>query len=152
MIYNASQTIDVDKCHVITINGRVVAGKKKCLAAYDSDNFANTLASEEIYLSHSWSGGVATARAENENIAYFIPKEGGVIWQDNLAIPFDAPNKYTAEVFINYLLDPEIGAQLTNYTYYFTPNKESEAGLDSKYYELLKRGGMLVNDAKYHKE
>ena len=69
-----------------------------------------------------------------------------MIWQDNLAIPFDAPNKYTAEVFINYLLDPEIGAQLTNYTYYFTPNKESEAGLDSKYYELLKRGGMLVND------
>ena len=128
---------------------KLLLGQKNCLAAYDSDNFANTLASEEIYLANSWSGGVATARAENENIAYFIPKEGGVIWQDNLAIPSDAPNKYTAEVFINYLLDPEIGAQLTNYTYYFTPNKESEALLDQEYYELLESGGMLVDDEIY---
>ncbi|MCB0212156.1 MAG: spermidine/putrescine ABC transporter substrate-binding protein, partial [Anaerolineae bacterium] len=124
----------------------LLKAQKDCLAGYDSDNFDDTLMAEEIVLAHAWSGAVATARSENENVAYTIPKEGGAIWQDNMTIPADAPNKYTAEVFINYILDPEIGAQLSNWTYYFTPNKASEPLLDEYYFDLLKSGGMLVDD------
>lgn len=120
--------------------------QKACLAGYNSDNFNQTLASEEIVLAQAWSGGAALARDENENIAYVIPEEGGAIWMDTLAIPADAPHPYTAEIFINYLLDAEIGAQLTNYTYYFTPNAAAEQLLDEAYDEMLQSGGMVVTD------
>ncbi|MDM8528724.1 spermidine/putrescine ABC transporter substrate-binding protein [Anaerolineales bacterium HSG24] len=130
---------------------QILLAQKDCLASYDSDNYNQALAGEEIVLAHAWSGGAALGRDENENIAFVIPKEGGAIWQENLAIPVDAPNKYTAEVFINYMLDPEIGGQLSNYTYYFTPNQASEEFLDEYYFELLKTGGMLLEDSDYER-
>jgi spermidine/putrescine transport system substrate-binding protein len=111
--------------------------QKECLAGYDSDNYSQTLAGEEVVMALAWSGGTAVARSENENVYFVIPQEGGAIWMDNLAIPIDAPNAYTAEVFINYLLDAEIGAQLSNYTYYFTPNEAAEPLLDDEYFEIL---------------
>ena len=127
----------------------LLIAQKECLAGYDSDNYSQTLTGEEVVMALAWSGGTALARSENENVFFVIPQEGGAIWMDNLAIPVDAPNPYTAEVFINYLLDAEIGAQLSNYTYYFTPNEASEPLLDDFYFELLEEGGMFVSDEVY---
>lgn len=124
----------------------VLLAQKECLAGYNSDNYNQTLAAEEVMIAHAWSGGTALARSENENVKYVIPKEGGAIWMDNMAIPADAPNAYTAEIFINYLLSAEIGAQLSNYTYYFTPNTAAQPLLDADYFELLESGGMMVDD------
>jgi spermidine/putrescine transport system substrate-binding protein len=124
----------------------LLISSKNCLAGYNSDNFNQTLAGEEVLLAQAWSGGTAVATSENENVAFVIPQEGGAIWMDNLAIPVDAPNPYTAEIFINYLLDAEIGAQLSNYTYYFTPNLAAEPLLDEEYFEILSMGGMIVTD------
>ena len=124
----------------------ILLAQKECLAGYNSDNFNQTLAAEEVMLAHAWSGATAVARSENENVKFFIPKEGGTIWMDNMTIPADAPNPYTAEIFINYLLDAEIGAQLSNYTYYFTPNAAAQPLLDPDYFEILESGGMLVDD------
>jgi spermidine/putrescine transport system substrate-binding protein len=54
---------------------------------------------------------------------YFVPKEGGEIWLDNMLIPAKAPNRDMAEKFINYILDPQVGAKLSNFNQYATPNK-----------------------------
>lgn len=148
MIYLGYDINDTDPAHQEEARD-ILQKQKDCLAGYNSDNFNQTLASEEVVLAQAWSGGTALARDENENIKYIIPKEGGSIWQDNMAIPADAPHKYTAEVFMNYILDPEIGAQLTNYTYYFTPNTASEPLLDEYYHNLLEEGGMMVDDDIY---
>lgn len=129
----------------------LLLSSKGCLAGYNSDNFNQTLAAEEVVLAHAWSGGTALGRAENENVAFTLPKEGGAIWQDNMAIPVDAPHRYTAEVFINYLLDAEIGAQLSNYTYYFTPNLAAEPLLDPEYHDMLESGGMIVDDEDFER-
>jgi spermidine/putrescine transport system substrate-binding protein len=136
---------DTDPAHQTEAQNVLVA-QKECLAGYNSDNYIQALAAEEVMIAHAWSGGTALARSENENVAFFIPKEGGTIWMDNMSIPADAPNIYTAEVFINYLLDPEIGAQLSNYIYYFTPNAAAEPLLDETYTGLLTTGGMMVDD------
>lgn len=123
----------------------LLIAQKECLAGYNSDNFNQTLASEEVVLALAWSGGVALATDENPNVNYVIPEEGGVIWMDNMAIPADAPEQYTAEIFINYILDAQIGAQLSNWTYYFTPNAAAEPLLDEYYFDLLESGGMAVD-------
>jgi len=148
LIYLGYDPNDTDPAHQAEAE-EVLAAQKDCLAGYNSDNFNQTLAAEEVVMAHSWSGGVALARDENENIAFLIPEEGGVIWMDNMAIPSDAPNQYTAEVFMNYILDAEIGAQLSNWTYYFTPNAAAEPLLDEYYFDLLSSGGMLVDEETY---
>ena len=58
-----------------------------------------------------------------DDYAYVIPAEGAYFWVDNIAVPVGAPNKALAEVFIDYLLDPQVGADLSNYTAYGSPNQ-----------------------------
>lgn len=98
--------------------------QKPFLAKYDSQSVADSLVSGDVVLAHGWSGDIFVAQTENEDIVYTIPEEGAVVWVDNLAIPAttEGDRKYTAEVFINYLLRPEIGAQITNWVWYGSPN------------------------------
>jgi spermidine/putrescine-binding protein len=105
--------------------------QKEWVSAYDSDGFEDLLAAGEVDIGHGWSGDYFAAAEEAEQVWYIIPKEGGVIWTDNLAIPKSAPSQYTAEAFINYLLRPEVGAKITNYTWYGSPNKASDEFIDA---------------------
>lgn len=56
---------------------------------------------------------------------YVIPREGAIVWADNLCIPTGAPHPELAHKFIDFILRPEIGAQLSNYIGYSTPNAAS---------------------------
>jgi len=109
--------------------------QKAWVSTYDSDGFEDLLAAGETVIAHGWSGDFFAAAEEAEQVWYVIPSEGGVIWTDNLAIPKSAPSQYTAEVFINYLLRPEVGAAITNYTWYGSPNKASEEFIDPEILE-----------------
>lgn len=110
---------------------------KAGLAGYDSDTYENLLASGENLLAHGWNGDFLVAQEENENIAYVIPQEGGVIWVDNICIPISATpeQKLAGEMFINFLLRPEISAMLSNYNYFASPNEAAEAELDPEFLE-----------------
>lgn len=67
---------------------------------------------------------------ECDTYAYVIPEDGANFWIDTLAIPVDAPNKELAEVFIDYILDPQVSADISNYTAYGSPNSAAiEQGL-----------------------
>ena len=66
-----------------------------------------------------------------EDIEYVIPEEGAELWVDNMMIPANAPNPELAHAFINYILDAEIGAQLSNWNYYSSPNAASLPMLDA---------------------
>ena len=69
-----------------------------------------------------------------EVFGYAIPIEGSAAWVDTMAIPTTAEHPCTAQSFINYMLDAENGAELTNYNYYASPNAASEAFI---YEEIL---------------
>lgn len=90
------------------------------------------LSAGELALAHNHGGDVATAQAEDTAIGYFVPDEGGVIWADNVVVPRGARHKYTAEVFINFVLDPENGAALTNETRYASPNADALPMIDEE--------------------
>lgn len=108
---------------------------KPGLAGYDSDTFEDLLASGENLLAHGWNGDFLVAQEENENIAYAVPQEGGVIWVDNICIPstVTVEEKLAGEMFINFLLRPDIGAMLSNYNYYASPNAAAEQDLDEEF-------------------
>lgn len=111
---------------------QVLLAVKPYIATFDSDGFEELLLSGETVIAHSWSGNAFQAIFSNpdRNLEYVIPAEGSVIWVDNMAIPRTASSPYTAEVFINYILEPEIGAMLTNFNYYTSPNDASFEFLD----------------------
>lgn len=98
---------------------------------FNSSQYINDIANGEICIAFGYSGDILQARdraieADNDvDIAYTIPSEGTVIWFDMLAIPADAPNPDAAHQFINYLLDPEVAAQNSNYVFYANAVPES---------------------------
>jgi len=82
------------------------------------------IANNSVCLSLGWSGDMEAARSRaNEaktgaNIAYFVPREGSIITVDMLAIPADAPHPHNAEIWMNYLMRPDVMAAITNYIHY----------------------------------
>jgi putrescine transport system substrate-binding protein len=89
------------------------------------------ITNNSICLSLGWSGDMEAARNRaNEaktgaNIAYFVPREGSVITVDMIAIPADAPHPRNAEIWMNYLMRPDVMAAITNYIRY--PNGYSSS-------------------------
>ncbi len=87
---------------------------------------------------HGWNGDFFAAFDEisdddfdaYERYYYFIPEEGGVQWVDNMAILADALHPCTSHTFINFILDAENGAALTNYNFYGSPNAAAEPFID----------------------
>lgn len=63
---------------------------------------------------------------------YSIPKEGTDIWFDMMVIPADAKNAENAHKFINFLLRPEIIAEITDYVWYANPNKDATDLIDQE--------------------
>jgi spermidine/putrescine transport system substrate-binding protein len=65
-----------------------------------------------------------------DRYAYVIPEEGANFWVDNLVIPTGASNPDLAHVFLDYLMDPQVAADIANYTAYGSPNRAAiQAGL-----------------------
>jgi spermidine/putrescine transport system substrate-binding protein len=95
------------------------------IGAYTGDDAQDLLDSGEFDMVVEWSGDIFQVMEENEDIRYVIPAEGSIIWTDNACIPQNSMNKELGQQFINYILEPEIGAELSNYVQYGTPNKAS---------------------------
>ncbi len=60
-----------------------------------------------------------------DKFGFLVPKEGGEVWVDLMAIPAKAPNPDAAHKWINWILEPKVGAELSNYNRYATPNQAS---------------------------
>ncbi len=108
---------------------------KAGLAGYDSDTYEDLLAAGENLMAHGWNGDFLVAQEENENIAYTIPEEGGVVWVDNMCIPagLSPEVQLSAEMFVNFILSPEIGAMLSDWNWYASPNAAAEELLDEEF-------------------
>ncbi|MDB9495707.1 spermidine/putrescine ABC transporter substrate-binding protein [Spirulina major CS-329] len=96
---------------------------KEVIATFAPDTGQDLLNQGEVAIAVEWSGDIFQVMEENENIRYVIPEEGTIVWVDNMAIPKDAPNKALAEQFINFVLEPEIGAKISAYVQFGSPNK-----------------------------
>jgi spermidine/putrescine transport system substrate-binding protein len=84
----------------------------------------------DILLGHIFSGDAFLALSENPDLDYIIPKPGATRWTDNMAIPNGAEHPDNAHKFINHILDAKVGAALSNYTYYNTPNEAALPMID----------------------
>jgi len=93
------------------------------IAEYAPDTGQDLLADGTVDLVFEWSGDIFQVMEENADLRYVIPQEGSIIWTDSLCILATAPHKEMAEKFINYVLEPEVGAAISNYIRFGSPNQ-----------------------------
>lgn len=119
------------------------------ITQFHSSEYINALANGDACIAVGWSGDIfqAAARAEEANkgveIAYVIPKEGAPMWFDMMAIPKDAKHPNNAHLFINFIMRPDIAAEISNYVAYASANKASLAQVDA---ELKANPGVYPTD------
>ncbi len=121
----------------------LIAHSSNVLAIADDDGQA-LLSAGYVDIAVEYSGDIfqILLECECQNFAYAIPVEGALLWTDNLVIPVNAPNPALAHAFIDYILDPRVGADISNYIAFATPN---EAAMEYGYIAA----SMLTNTAIY---
>ena len=117
---------------------------------FHSSQNINDLANGEICIAMGWSGDMLIARDRADEaeqgieIAYTIPKEGAVIWFDMMAIPADAPHPENAHKFLDYIMQPEVVADISNYVFYANANTAATEFVDQ---EVKEDPGIYPSDA-----
>ena len=103
---------------------------------FHSSEYIEALASGNVCLVVGWSGDIIQAKARAEEagngvkIGYSIPKEGTAMWFDMMAIPKTAKHPGNAHKFLDFLMRPDIIAEISNYVSYPNANSASTALVD----------------------
>ena len=99
---------------------------------FSSSEYIEALANGDLCVSVGYNGDVMQARdrAREANkgidIKYVVPKEGSILWFDMLAIPKDAPDPESAYTFMNYMMTPQVIADVSNFKRYANANAASQ--------------------------
>ena len=101
------------------------------ITLFSSSGYINDMAGGSVCLALSWNGDINIARQRaiegktGQDVVALIPKNGGLLFFDMMAMPADAPHPKNAQLFMNYIMRAEVHASLTNKVFYANPNKES---------------------------
>jgi spermidine/putrescine transport system substrate-binding protein len=128
-----------DKAVLKAARDKLVAAKPSW-ASIDYPSFEKFI-NEDLQGSVFWNGASMRIRAENSGFAYGYPKEGYLLWQDNVAILADAQNVDNAKLFLNFIMAPENAALISNYTRYGNAILGSEPFMDP---ELPKAPELII--------
>jgi putrescine transport system substrate-binding protein len=106
--------------------------------SFDSTEYMNGLANKEVCIAMSWSSDYAYSRARAKAagvdvpLAFTVPKEGANQTFSSLLIPKEAPHPQAAYAFINFILQPDVIAEITNQIFYGNDNIASRPLIDPK--------------------
>jgi putrescine transport system substrate-binding protein len=117
---------------------------------FHASEYINGLANGDLCLAVGYSGDVMQARKRAEEakngieIAYFVPREGALMWFDAFAIPKDAPHAAEAYTFLDYMMRPEVAAANTNFVSYASGNGAAKSFVKP---EILANPGIYPDEA-----
>ncbi|MSP12224.1 MAG: spermidine/putrescine ABC transporter substrate-binding protein [Chloroflexi bacterium] len=100
------------------------------LGDYDPASSADVLASGGVVIAMGYASDLLLGREKNPAITYVLPQEGALMWNDTFVILANSRNQYTAELFLNFLMRPDINAQIANENHYATPNEAALPFID----------------------
>ncbi len=105
--------------------------QKPILQQYVMDEIFATMQNEEAWIAAYYAGDCLTMMGENENLAFYLPEDQGFnLFIDAMCIPSCAQEKEAAELFINFLCEPEIAAANMDWVCYSTPISAAKEFLD----------------------
>jgi spermidine/putrescine transport system substrate-binding protein len=88
---------------------------------YYEQDYIDPLSKGDIWASMAWSGDIFQANASGASLKFVVPKEGAVLWTDNMCIPQHAAHPVDAMTYMDFVYKPEIAAMLAEYINYITP-------------------------------
>lgn len=106
-----------DRGQLQALNDMLQAAKENW-ASFNSDTAREVLVSGDASVGMIYDGFAAKAREERDTIQYAFPSQGYVVWMDNVVLLNDAPNRENALIFMDFLLQPENIAAVSNYARY----------------------------------
>lgn len=101
------------------------------------------MSSNTAILAIGFSGDLLESRKQGLQVDYILPEEGLLLWADSFVVPKSSRQKENAELFINYLLQPEISAAIVNEKYYASANEAARPLIDP---EILAEKAIYPSD------
>ena len=141
--YREESLNSTDTKQLKEVRDLLVDAKKRSVGFAASVAGKNKVLDKSARAAIVYSGEGGRGMVEDKETYYFIPKEGSQIWVDNLVILAKAPHRDLAEMFINFVLEPEIGAKISNFTQFTTPNAAAKKMIDP---ELLKNPAIYPSE------
>jgi len=132
MKYMGHSLNSVDPAHIKAAEEMLIA-QKPHIKVFADDNGQDLLASGEVDLTQEWNGDLLQVMDEDDEVSFVVPAEGGLLWQDCLCIPKDAPHYENAHALINFILDADAGAAIADYIQYATPNRAARQKMPDAY-------------------
>ena len=121
---------------------------------YYDQSYIGALVRGDLWATMAWSGDILLRLPDNPDMRFVVPKEGAVIWTDNMCIPVHASNPLDAMIYMDWVYQPKIAAMLADYIQYITPvpavqqifaqeAKDATSKADKTYYEGLSTSALI---------
>ncbi|MEO8893422.1 MAG: spermidine/putrescine ABC transporter substrate-binding protein [Coleofasciculaceae cyanobacterium] len=115
--YNSRNPQEINKAY------QKLVELKPDIASFTTDTWRDQVLSGDILIAMCYSSDANEVIEEKKYLDYVIPKSGSTIWMDTLAIPKTAPNPKAAYAWINFMLQPDVAAQICERLSFATPNQ-----------------------------
>ena len=110
-----------DKGELDRVHDKLIE-QKPIIQKYVMDEVFNKMESGNASIAPYYAGDYFTMYASNEDLAFAYPKEGSNVFVDAMCIPKCSRNKELAELYINFMLEPEVAIANAEYICYASPN------------------------------
>jgi spermidine/putrescine transport system substrate-binding protein len=108
--------VTADDFHSVTTDMQPLVDKG---LRFTGNSYVQDFGQKKVWAAMVWSGDLSQSGDPDQQFVF--PEEGTMIWTDNMMIPKGAKNKYTAELMMNYVYDPQVAAQIASFVGYVTP-------------------------------
>jgi spermidine/putrescine transport system substrate-binding protein len=88
---------------------------------FTGNDYTTDLAKGNVWAAVAYSGDLVQLQADNPDLEFIYPKEGSMLFTDNMMMPKHVAHPYGAEVLMNYYYEPEVAAKVAAYVNYITP-------------------------------
>lgn len=142
---NAQSTDQIDEA------ARALAEQKPLVQAYVMDEIFDKMTGGEAAIAPYYAGDAVTMIGDNPDLAFAVPREGTNIFIDAVCIPKGAKQKEAAEMYINFLCEPEVSAANADYLGYGTPNEAARELIDEETAEnpIIYPSAEVIEKAEY---
>lgn len=119
--------------------------------AYPNISADSSMLSGDVWVASMYNGDAMVLQDQDENIAFTLPKEGGLIWVDYFAVANASENKKLAHDFLDFINRPVIAARLAEWVFYASPNLAAAELMSAEYTEnmVINPNGDVLKNSEF---
>jgi spermidine/putrescine transport system substrate-binding protein len=96
---------------------------------FTGNDYTTDLAKGNVWVAMAYSGDLVQLQADNPDLEFIFPKEGAMLFTDNMMMPKHLSHPYGAELLMNYYYEPEVAAKVADYVNYISPVEGAKEAL-----------------------